>query len=46
MTDKKKLTTTGGAPVPDNQNSKTAGLYGLSEISTNQFVRGEHHERF
>ncbi len=28
MTDKKKLTTTGGAPVPDNQNSKTAGPRG------------------
>jgi catalase len=28
MTDKKKLTTTGGAPVVDNQNSKTAGPRG------------------
>jgi hypothetical protein len=24
MADKKKLTTTGGAPVPDNQNAMTA----------------------
>ena len=28
MTDQKKLTTAGGAPVPDNQNSKTAGPRG------------------
>ena len=28
MTDEKKLTTTGGAPVPDNQNAKTAGPRG------------------
>ncbi len=28
MTDKKKLTTAGGAPVPDNQNAMTAGRRG------------------